>query len=193
MISHRLLLVPIIALIASAPTLTTAATIEQPLDGLTGDYFFGAEVSDWSHGFIIDLGVSFTDISSVRLQLTGTGQCPGDPCLRATDFDVRFTGANLPLDLPVFISPINIGPFDGPFFIEIDLPFNDLFLDGVGAISLSLGLQSRELPELGPSAPGSVSAATLLVSGQVVPEPGTSGLILIGLCALGLYRRSTRR
>ena len=187
MISHRLLLLPIIALIASAPTLTTAATIEQPLDGLTGDYFFGGEVSDWVHGFNIDLGLSFTDISSVRLQLTGTGLCPGDPCLRATDFDVRFTGLNGPFDLPVFIPSINIGPFDGPFFIEIDLPFNESFLDGVGLISLALGLQ------LGPSAPGSISAATLLVSGQVVPEPGTSGLILIGLCALGLYRRSTRR
>ncbi len=40
MISHRLLLLPVIALIASVPTLTTAATIEQPLDGLTGGYFF---------------------------------------------------------------------------------------------------------------------------------------------------------
>jgi len=193
MISHRLLLLPIIALIVSAPTLTTAATIEQPLDGLTGDYFFGGEVSDWVHGFNIDVGLSFTDISSVRLQLTGIGLCPGDPCLRATDFDVRFAGLNPPFDPPLFIPSINIGPFDGPFFIEIDLPFNESFLDGVGFISLALGLQFRELPELGPSAPGSISAATLLVSGQVVPEPGTSGLILIGLCALGLYRRPARR
>ena len=169
-----------------------AATITEPLPGLVGYYVWGPDPATASHWMRIDLETEFRRIDSISLVLAGERQCQAQPCSRAADLDVRFTGLNPPFSLPLFILPTNIGPFDSAFSATVPLQLSDTFLDGIGVVSVALGLAPIEESDLGPSSPAYVTSAALVVVGEPVPEPSTALLASAGLTALAIGRRLTR-
>lgn len=133
MVVRRLAALILLSVVAGAE-IAAAATIEYPLLLLEGDFETPLIVRSQD----IDLGVEFERIDSIWLRGESVGQCPGSPCLRATEFEIRFTGLNPPFDGPVFIPATPSGPLDGPFSFDIVLPEPAGFLDGQGFLSLSL-------------------------------------------------------
>jgi len=148
----------------------------------------------------VDLGVTFSEIQSVKIQVSGTitpGLGCGDGVERPVLPYFEIPGIiEIFMDHPAIGSCITtIGPFDGGFsveqFLECTYDANwDILLDGqeeliahITSNLIVIGGTTLEYPT------ADISQATLIVEAVVIPEPST--LLLLGFGAIALRKRRT--
>lgn len=186
-----------VVIILSVGNVALADIITAPLPELVGSV---VQYSDMS-GVDVDLGVTFSAIQSVRIQLSGT-ITPGLGCGDGVErpvlpyFDVPGV-IEIFFDHPAAGSCItSAGPFDGSFSVDqvFDCTYDaswDILLDGqqelfahITSNLIVIGGQILDFPT------ADISQATLIVEGEVVPEP--CSLVLLSLGGLMLHRKYRR-
>ena len=186
-----------VVIILSVANVALADIITAPLPELVGSV---VQYSDMS-GVDVDLGVTFSAIQSVRIQLSGT-ITPGLGCGDGVErpvlpyFDVPGV-IEIFFDHPAAGSCItSAGPFDGSFSVDqvFDCTYDaswDILLDGqqelfayITSNLIVIGGQILDFPT------ADISQATLIVEGEVVPEP--CSLVLLSLGGLMLHRKYRR-
>lgn len=173
-----------------------AVTITQPLSSLVGTYDPGLGASKQQS---FDLGVQFSVITEAKLSLTFSGStgvfqsCPLLGCTPiASDlFPGLFGALQNPLSL---FSPNNTGDSSTDLTnVDFDFFWPDLgrLLDGADEVSMNLdSIVCIGTCFFSTNPQAVVTAASVSVTGTLVPEPGTGVLVAAGLLGMtGVPRR----
>ncbi|MHC4364061.1 MAG: PEP-CTERM sorting domain-containing protein [Planctomycetota bacterium] len=196
--ARKSLILPVLAAIFLLPVKTNAALIGCNLNS-TGPY---AENQVWTADF--DLGVAFTEISSVYIDFCGSIGAsaymwlPSGP---VESYDAYFKpqlyelGSGTPLGSAYLYGGQGTYPAPEAFDTQLPLAVSDFspLLDGIGTIKIGFHPtypMETVLMEKVEDAFGHIDCATLVFDGTVVPEPTTVLLLAFGALAL---RKKHRR
>jgi len=194
--SHKSVLLLIIIIFVNA---AAADTVEYDLS-CDGYYWLG---NTWTQNF--DLGVTFSDISSIEICLAGSiTAVEFEPVVPLSIYDrysdgrfntsIRDFGSSTALASKSVSAGLDTAPSPEPFNLQSLFSISDYspFLDGTGSININLSqtyplLWYSGLLEVVSNASGQIDSAKLVFEGTVVPEP--AALLLFGLGALHLLRK----
>lgn len=174
--------IAVILAIAAIPTLTRADIVELPL-ACTGEYSF---LQTWSTQF--DVGVAFTEISSIYMNWSG--EITAKEILPGGTADGLFTASLYESDPHSYFGHAYIQggsathpdpePFDTQSMFSNE-GWSPL-LDGQARIQIMLSNVSHPLDAGTLSLPsGTLDSATLVIEGQPIPEPGILSMLLLGI------------
>lgn len=176
-----------------ASSLAEADIFELPL-AAEGEYDFQ---DTWTTEF--DLGVTFTEISNVYIDWSGT--ITGQEILNDGTIDAQFVATLYELDPHDYFARAYVQagaatyPEPEPFELQSVFTSEDLslLLDGQSSIEIWFGDISHPSDPLGlPS--GALASATLEIEGTIVPEPGTIFFLAIGIvCVRAKHRNKSRQ
>ena len=175
----------IIAIITLVVLLSIAGAnadiVELPL-AAEGEY---ASSETWTMDF--DLGVTFLDISHVYIDWAG--EITGEETMHAGVIDAQFVATLYELNPHDYFGRAYVQggadmyPDPEPFGLQS--PFNGqdwtMLLDGKASIEIWFGATSHPLDVISLSVPsGALDSATLVVEGNIIPEPATFFLLALG-------------
>lgn len=189
--ARKALILPVLAAIFLIPVKTNAALIGCNLNS-TGPY---AENQVWTADF--DLGVAFTEISSVYIDFCGSigasayRWLPSGPVVSVESYDAYFNpqlyelGSGTPLGSAYLYGGHGTYPAPEVFDTQLPLAVSDFsqLLDGIGTIEIGFHPTyplETVLMEKIDDAFGHIDCATLVFDGTVVPEPATVLLLAFG-------------
>ena len=171
------------------------AVVEVPLD-CAGHYEFG---DTWTGQF--DLGLEFSQIDNVYVDWSGEitagladafggGETPRDGqfVLRFYEGDITFGEAQVRAGEATYPNP---EPFDEQ--MAFDYVFYGRLLDGQAEVKVQLYRTAHIGDTTYEFSSGEISAASLFIEGEIVPEPVSIVMLIYGVgCGL-LRRRPVRR
>ena len=199
--ARQSLILPALAAVFLIPVKTNAALIECNLNSI-GPY---VENQVWTADF--DLGVAFTEISSVYIDFCGSIHAsayrwlPSGPVVSVESYDAYFKpqlyelGSATPLGSAYLYGGQSTYPAPEVFDTQLPFAVSDFspLLDGIGTIEIGFHPTyplETVLMEKIEDAFGHIDCATLVFDGTVVPEPAT--VLLLAFGALTLRKKHPR-
>lgn len=192
---NSIIAVVVLMLLFGVRSLVNAAIVQLPLD-CAGVYDFNTP--PWTLDF--DLGVTFTEISSVYIDWSG--EMTGKETMHAGVIDTQFVATLYELDPHDYFGRAYVQggaetyPEPEPFDLQSTFTTEgwSMLLDGKGSIEILFGETAHPLDVIALSIPsGTLDYATLAVQGNIIPEPGTFLLSVLGAVILRTRYRALSR
>lgn len=183
---EKIIFVPVAAILFIHATPSQGAIFEVPL-ACEGEYVLS---DTWNTDF--NLGTSFTEITNVYISWSGEITASQDWLFVVA---YQFVASLYELDPHDYYSRAYVAggvdtyPDAEPFNLESVFGDDDwsLLLDGQSSIEISFWDTIHPLGSSGNDGTGTLNPATLVIEGNVVPEPGT--VLLFGIGGLVLRKR----